>query len=101
MYEADVGLCVWLLQAMFDKVKMGTGHVVGFINNMVGLFNHLPHHWKSFDPYFRVLSHFASLGPGEATFLQREHDLVPRMIDLFVGEKSSHKEINAFAPDSK
>jgi hypothetical protein len=80
-------------------VRTAQGYATRFISQLVGLLHLVPQYYRSFDPFFRVLAAFAGLGAAEAQFLVREHNLLARLIDLFVGEKSTHPELNPLAVD--
>lgn len=74
-------------QIASEKCDEKAGPVTQYIHASVKLFPSLPPNWKIFEQYFRVLAHFAELGPNEAQHLCC-YNLLPKLMDFFMGDAS-------------
>lgn len=67
--------------------KAELGPAVQFIQGLLQLLSTVPLHWKHFEQYFRVLAHFAELGPEYCQHLCAQN-LLAKMVDLYLQDAS-------------
>lgn len=84
---------------MADKPDEKTGPVAQYIHSTLKLLPHLPANWKICEQFFRVLAHFAELGPAEAQHLCC-YNLLAKLMDFFLGD-ASPIQVAGVKPDSK
>jgi hypothetical protein len=72
---------------MSEKCDEKMGPITQYIHATLKMFQSLPYNWKIFEQYFRVLGHFAELGPNEAQHLCC-YNLLPKLVDFFLGDAS-------------
>lgn len=57
----------------------------GFIDALLRLLPVVPEWWRRFNEYFSVLAHFAQSTASACSYLLRRHNLLARLLDLYVG----------------
>jgi len=76
------------------------GFVVGYIDQLIPILRTAVPYWRTFDNYFKILAHIAGLGVPEAQYLLK-HDLIAKLLDFYLGDNSTHPEVNGIALNSK
>jgi hypothetical protein len=71
---------------------------VAVIDHLVFYLRQVVRFWRTWNGYFAVLAHFTSLGKAEAGYGQK-HELVGKLIDIYLKERSPHPELNNLPTD--
>jgi len=80
--------------------KMDTrGYCVGFADLLLAMIPFASQNYTNWNDFFRVLSCLANLGSVEKAYLNKR-DLIPKLIDVYLGPKSPHPELNLVASSS-
>jgi len=82
-----------------SDVKDDRGVVVKYIDSVVRFLRVAPEHWKTFEPMFRVLAHFGSLGVKEARYLEK-HNFAAKLIDFYLGDESPNPQVGDMITDA-